>query len=181
MRSSWLQEGEQVLIDSRPHSRVLLWPITVGLMLILGASAALAKLQPGPFSEWAPQSWPLREPAIVVLVTGVVLLLLAYPVRRTLRWASTHLILTNQRLVVRHGPRRRNAKFHPMVQIQEVRPVQNWRQRLVGSGDLQLHMYRGQMRTIKEVPVLKEFNSETQQAWTAVFRASIQQTPQQGD
>ena len=59
--------------------------------------------------------------------------------------------------------------------------MQNWRQRLVGSGDLQLHMYRGKMRTIKEVPVIKEFDSETQQAWMAVFRASIQQTPQQGD
>ncbi|POH74962.1 PH domain-containing protein [Arthrobacter glacialis] len=181
MRSSWLEQGEQVLIDTRPHARVLLWPITVGLMMILGASATLAKLQPGPFAEWAPQSGPVREPAIVLLVTAVVLLLLAYPVRRTLRWASTHIVLTNQRLVVRHGPRRRKAHFHVLAHIQEVRPVQNWRQRLVGSGDLQLHMYRGQMRTIKEVPVVKEFNSETQQAWTAVFRASIQQTPQQGD
>lgn len=181
MRSSWLQEGEYVLIDSRPHSRILLWPITVGLLLILGASAALAKLQPVSFSQWAPQSWPLREPAIVVLLTVVGLVLLAYPVRRVLRWASTHIVLTNQRLVVRRGPRRRNAQFHVLAGIEEVRPVQNWRQKLVGSGDLQLHMYRGKMRTIKEVPVVKEFNSETQRAWTAVLTAAIQQTPQQGD
>ncbi|MHA7306774.1 PH domain-containing protein [Arthrobacter sp. TMN-49] len=181
MRSSWLQEGEQVLLDARPHSRVLLWPITVGLMLILAASAALAKLQAGPFAEWAPQAGPLREPAIVVVVVLVLLVLLAYPVRRALRWFSTHLVLTNQRLVVRNGPLRRNAQFHVLDQIQEVRAVQNWRQKLVGSGDLHLHMYRGAMRTVKDVPAWKDFASETQQAWTAAMRAAIQQTPQQGD
>lgn len=178
---NWLLEDEQVVIRCRPHSRILVWPITVGLLLVLVGSAALAKLQPVPFAGWAPGAGPWREPAIVLLVAVVVILELAYPVRRVLRWAWTRYILSNQRLLVRRGPWGRIEEIHVLEQVEEVRPVQNWRQRMVGSGDLQLHMFRGAMRTVAEVPVLKRFNGETQHVWTRVFRASIQQTSHQGD
>ena len=49
----WLLAGEQVEIRCRPHARILIWPITVGLFIILWGSAALAKLQPEPFEDWA--------------------------------------------------------------------------------------------------------------------------------
>ncbi|AIY03692.1 hypothetical protein ART_4093 [Arthrobacter sp. PAMC 25486] len=180
----WLLEGEQVEICCRPHSRILVWPITVGLLVILLGSAALAKLQPGPFSHWAPGMEPWREPALVLLVVAGGLTLLLYPVRRVWRWAWTRYFLTSQRLLVRRGPFGRFIAIHSMEQIQEVRPVQKWRQKMAGSGDLQLHMYRGPIRTLAEVPALTRFNKETQQAWIKVFRtsvASIQQTPQPGD
>ncbi|MDJ0317100.1 MULTISPECIES: PH domain-containing protein [Arthrobacter] len=180
---SWLRSREQVVIRCRPHSRILIWPITAGLLLVLVGSAALAKLQSVPFAQWAPSSAaaPWREPAIVILVVAVVLLELIFPVRRVLRWNWTRYILTNQRLLVRRGPLSRIEQIHDFEQVQEVRPVQKWRQRMVGSGDLQLYMYRGAMRTVAEVPDLKSFNEETQQAWTRVFRESIQQTPREGD
>lgn len=180
----WLLEGEQVEICCRPHARILIWPITAGLLVILAGSAALAKLQPGPFSRWAPGMDPWREPALVLLVVGVSLFLLLYPVGRTWRWAWTRYFLTSQRLLVRRGPFGRFTATYFLEQIQEVRPVQKWRQKPSGSGDLQLYMYRGPMRTLAEVPVLTRFNSETQHAWLKVFRtstASIQQTPQTGD
>lgn len=179
----WLLEGEHVEICCRPHARILAWPITVGLLVILLGSAALAKLQPGPFSDWAPGMEPWREPALVLLVLGASLFLLLYPVRRVCRWAWTHYFLTSQRLLVRRGPFGRFTAIYTLEQIQEVRPVQKWRQKMAGSGDLQLHMYMGPMRTVAEVPSLTRFNEETHQAWTKVFRtsvASIQQTPQPG-
>ncbi len=175
----WLLEQEQVEIRCRPHSRILLWPVTVGLVLIFAGSAAMAKLQPGPFSRWAPGAETLREPALFLVAAAVVFLLIAYPVRRVLRWAGTRYILTDQRLLVRRGPFGRIREIHVLEQVQEIRPVQKWRQRIAGSGDLQLHMYRGPMRTIAEVPSLNRFNGEVQHAWTKVIRASIQQTPQQ--
>ena len=180
----WLLEGEHVEICCRPHARILIWPITVGLFVILAGSAALARLQPGPFSRWAPGMEPWREPALVLLVLGGSLFLLLYPLGRVLRWAWTRYFLTSQRLLVRRGPFGRFTAIYYLEQIQEVRPVQKWRQRLSGSGELQLFMYRGPMRILAEVPDLTRFNSETQRVWMQVFRtsmASVQQTPQQGD
>lgn len=180
----WLLEGEQVEIRCRPHARILAWPITVGLLLIMLGSAALAKLQPGPYSKWAPDWETLREPAIVLLVAAVGLTLLLYPVRRVWRWNWTRYFLTSRRLLVRRGMLGRFIAVYTLEQVQEVRPVQKWRQKMVGSGDLQLHMYQGPVRLLHEVPELTRFNGETQQAWTKVFRtsmASIQQTPQPGD
>ena len=178
---NWLLEGEQVEIRCRPHSRILLWPITVGLLIIFGGSAALGKLQQEPFAQWATGAEAWREPAIVALLVVVIFLQLIYPVRRVLRWSWTRYVLTSQRLLVRRGPLGRIKEIYVLEQVQEVRPVQKWRQKMAGSGDLQLHMYKGPMRSVAEVPELKRFNSEIQHAWTSVFRASIEQTSLPGD
>lgn len=175
----WLLADEQVEIRCRPHPRILLWPITVGLALIFAGSAGVAALQPGPFAKWASGAETLREPALFLVIAVVLFLLVIYPLRRVLRWAGTRYILTNQRLLVRRGLLAQVKETHVLEQIQEVRPVQKWRQRMAASGDLQLHMFRGPMRTIAEVPALYRFNNEVQQVWTKVIRASIQQTPYQ--
>jgi|SRR6185312_2300321 len=180
----WLLPGENVEIRSRPHARVLVWPITVGLFIILAASAGLARLQPAQFAQWAPGFSAWRETFVVVLLSAESLLLLLYPLRRVWRWTWTKYFLTNKRLLVRRGLFGKFTGKFGLEQIEEVRPTQNWRQKMVGSGDLKLYMYRGPMRTLNEVPALTRFNGETQQAWTKVFRASmasIQQTPQPGD
>lgn len=174
---SWLWDGEQVQISCRPHARILIWPITVGLVLILAASAGLAKLQPRTYGQWAPGGEQFREPAIVLLVVTVGLLLLLYPVRRVLQWTSTRCILTSKRLMVRRGVLRRSWDTFILEHVQEIRPVQNWRQRMVGSGDLQLVMVAGPVRTMREVPELNRFNSVTQQAWSAPFRDALARIP----
>lgn len=179
----WLLENEQVQIRCRPHARIIAWPIIVGLVLIFLGAAALAKLQPGPYALWAPNLETLREPAIVFVVAAVSLMLLLYPIRRVWRWAWTRYILTSHRLLVRRGPFGRLIASYSLEQVQEVRPIQKWRQKLSGSGDLQLHMHMGPTRTVWEVPALTRFNGETQQAWSHLLRTSVlplQQTPTQG-
>ena len=178
---SWLQEGEQVEIRCRQHARILIWPVTVALVLVFAAAAGLAKLQPVPFSQWAYGAGAWREPAVVVLFAVGVFLLLAYPVRRVLRWVNTRYVLTNQRLLVRRGLFGRITEVHVLEQVRQVLPHQKWRQKMAGSGDIQLHMLAGYVRTVVEVPELKRFNEEIQKAWTAAFRAAIQQTPPEGD
>ncbi len=180
----WLLPGEKVEIRCRPHSRVLIWPIAVGLLIVLAGSAGLARLQPEQFAQWAPGFSAWRETFVVVLLSAEALLLLLYPLRRVWRWTWTKYFLTSQRLRVRRGMFGKFTATYPLEMIHEVRPTQNWRQKMVGSGDLKLFMYRGPMRTLDEVPALTRFNGETQQAWTKVFRASttfVQQTPQPGD
>ncbi|MDO5753742.1 PH domain-containing protein [Arthrobacter sp.] len=178
---NWLLEGEQVEIRCRQHSRILIWPITVALVLVYALFAGLAQLQAAPFSRWAPGAEAWRESAVMVLVAVGILVLLVYPVRRVVRWANTRYVLTNKRLLVRRGIFGRIKEAHVLEQVQQVVPVQRWRQKMVGSGDIQLHMLAGRVRTVSEVPQLKRFNEETQKAWTRVFRAAIQQTLRQGD
>ncbi|WP_269939451.1 PH domain-containing protein [Arthrobacter sp. HY1533] len=169
---NWLLEGEQVELRCRPHARILVWPITAGLLAILAGSAALAKLQPVPYSQWAPDAAPLREPAMVLLVLLLGFFLLLYPVRRVLRWNFTRYILSNRRLMVRGGMLGRTRAEYLLENVQEVQPAQNWRQRMVGSGDLKLHLLGGTERTVAEVPELNRFNGETQKAWSVAFRAA---------
>lgn len=180
----WLLPGEQVEIRCRPHARILIWPITVGMVLILSGSAALARLQPIPYARWAQGFDWLREPALVLLVTVVGLTLLLYPVRRVWSWAWTRYFLTSQRLLVQKGMFRQFKAIYPLAQVQEIRPMQKWRQKMSGSGNLQLHMFGGLVRTVHEVPALTRFNGEAQQAWTHVLRTpteSIQESPALGD
>ncbi|MGA7205743.1 MAG: PH domain-containing protein [Specibacter sp.] len=173
----WLADGEQVQSISRPHSRILIAPLSVGLLLVMGTSAALAKLQPGEYAGWAADFPQLREPAVVLLLTAVILVGIAYPLRRVIRWANTHYILTSQRLVVRRGGLRRRQEDHVLAQMQGMDVRQKVRQRMVGSGDLELHMANGSIRTVHEVPNIHAFRNYAQEQWMKLFRASLQQAP----
>lgn len=173
----WLAEGEQVQLVCRPHARILVWPIAVGLLLLMAASAALAKLQPAQFAGWAPDAGELRQPAIVVLLTAVVLLLVAYPLRRVVRWAGTSYVLTNQRVVVRRGRVRRQQEDYYLARVESLDLRQKLRQRMVGAGDLEFHMVTGGVLTVHDVPHILEFRNYTHRVWAQVFRASFQQAP----
>lgn len=177
---SWLADGEQVQVKCRPHSRILVWPIAVGLLLVMAASAALAKLQPSQFSSWAPNAAELRQPAIVLLLTAVVLVLVAYPLRRVVRWANTSYLLTNRRVVVRRGKLRTVQEDYYLARVESVDMRQKLRQRMVGAGELNLRMVAGGVRTVHEVPHIQEFRNHTHRAWEQLFRASFQQAPGPG-
>jgi hypothetical protein len=176
----WLADGEQVQCISRPHSRILVAPLAVGLLLVMGTSAALAKLQPAEYYGWAADFPQLREPAIVLLLTAMVLIQIAYPVRRVIRWANTRYVLTSQRLVVRRGTGRRHQEEHHLVQVQGMDVRQKIRQRMVGSGDLVLQMSNGSTRTVREVPNIHAFKNYANEQWMKLFRASFQQAPGPG-
>ncbi len=176
----WLLDGEQVLLKCRPHARILVWPIAVGLLLVMAASAALAKLQPAQFAGWAPNASELRQPAIVLVLTAVVLLLVAYPLRRVARWATTSYVLTSQRVVVRRGRLRLLQEDYYLARVESVDMRQKLRQRMVGAGELDFHMTAGGVGTIHDVPHIVEFRNHTHRAWTHLFRSSIQQPPGPG-
>lgn len=177
---SWLADGEQVHIRCRAHARILVWPITVGLLLIVGASAALAKLQPTQFASWAPEATHLREPAIVLLLTAVILIEIAYPLRRVIRWANTRYVLTSQRVVIRGGNVRRRQEDFVLARMQGVNMRQKLGQRMVGAGELDFQLLEGGVRTLHNVPHIQDFKNYTHEVWVELFRASFQQAPGQG-
>lgn len=170
-----LLKGEQVLLRSRPHSRVLLWPLAVGLLVIFAAAAALGRLQETQFQSWASDFPSLRQPAIVLLLTAVIVIEIIYPIRRLLSWEATRYILTNHRLVIRQGHlARRTTEFY-LSETKSLLLKQKLRQRMVGSGDIQLEMLSGNLNTVSEVAFVAEFLAETQSAWRLALRGNVQQ------
>lgn len=118
-----LTDGETIIVRFRPHWKVLVAPVLVTVGLIL---AVLVVWIAVPF------------PAIVeVLVTvGLLGLLLATAGRAFVAWATTHYVLTTERLITRRGLIAREGVEIPLENINDVNFSQSILERLLGAGDL---------------------------------------------
>ncbi|MBV8236818.1 MAG: PH domain-containing protein, partial [Acidimicrobiia bacterium] len=89
--SRLLNDDEVVVLDLRPH-----WWELVGSSVLLVSSLALAVA----VSVAAPGS--VHDPLLIATLL-LVLLALARFVRRYARWATTNMVLTSERLILRAG------------------------------------------------------------------------------
>ncbi|WP_240629649.1 PH domain-containing protein [Specibacter cremeus] len=147
--------GEQLIVRTRPHPRVLVWPVIVGLLVVTGTALVLAWLQPGPFHRLAPNLMPARQPVLVLLLTVAGLLLVVVPLRRTLEWLRTRYLLTSVRLVVKRGWRVETE--YPLAALAAIETRRGLGQRLVGAGDLVLVRDFAKPGTIRNVPEVNVF------------------------
>ena len=77
-----------------------------------------------------PHWWRLVGPglvALLVVLTG-----------RVLRWATTHLVLTSERLIFRSGVVAKYGREIPLERINDVTFSQSLLERLIGAGDLMI-------------------------------------------
>ncbi|MGI8751664.1 MAG: PH domain-containing protein [Acidimicrobiales bacterium] len=118
---TWLNPGEEIMVDVRPHWTFLGRPLVAAVVILAGAIAAVAGKAPG---------------ALDGVLAVLLVLSLLWLVARWARWATTALILTNERLVQRHGVLSRRVRELPLSQIGEVECRRRVRDRLLGSGDM---------------------------------------------
>jgi hypothetical protein len=118
-----LTEGEEVVVELRPHWAFLGWPLVATL-----AAAALAVALDVAFS-------PLPATVGDVLL-GVVAVAALWLAGRALRWISTSLVLTSTRIVERSGVLGRRALEIRLDRINELSYHQSLGARLVRSGEL---------------------------------------------
>jgi uncharacterized membrane protein YdbT with pleckstrin-like domain len=117
-----LTSDEELVLDLRPHWIALVGPVAVTILLVAGVSYALATIDTG-IVRW--------------IVAGLaVFLFIAYPVRRFIQWATSHFVVTNERLIHREGLIAKNSMEIPLDRINDVRFHQNVFERLIGAGDL---------------------------------------------
>src|SRR5438034_10846705 len=88
-----LTSGEEVVLDTRPHWIALVGPVAVGVLLLVALSWGLASVHGGGTNSVL--RWII---VIVVLIVAV-----AYPIRRFVQWATSRFVVTNQRLIHRSG------------------------------------------------------------------------------
>jgi uncharacterized membrane protein YdbT with pleckstrin-like domain len=116
-----LVEGEELVLDLRPHPIALLLPaivtvltVGVGIWLLTRASGAV--------------SW--------VVLGGMALVLVVYPVRRLTDWLTSHFVVTSDRVIHRQGLIAKFSMEIPLEAINDVRFRQGVIDRVLGAGTL---------------------------------------------
>ncbi len=122
-----LTENEELVLDLRPHWIGLAGPLVAS---IADTVAVIFLLRVIPHSGATH-----RLLAGLVLGAGLVLLF-AYPVRTAVRWATSHFVVTSDRIVHRTGLVAKESMEIPLEAINDVRFRQSVFERVIGAGDL---------------------------------------------
>jgi uncharacterized membrane protein YdbT with pleckstrin-like domain len=119
-----LNENEVVVLDLRPH-----WWVLVGSALLLAISLGLAiaasMVVPG----------VAHDPVLIATLVVVLVVLIRF-VRRYSRWATTNMVLTTERLILRAGVFAKSGREIPLGRINDIAYRQSFFERLIGAGDL---------------------------------------------
>jgi uncharacterized membrane protein YdbT with pleckstrin-like domain len=121
-----LGEHEEIVYDLRPHWWMLVGPILLTAVVAVVAVAGWAFLPVG----------SLQQTGRLAIGGIAVLCLLALVLPRYLRWATTHFVLTTDRLIFRSGVLSKLSKEIPLERVNDVTYSQSLWERLIGAGDL---------------------------------------------
>jgi membrane protein YdbS with pleckstrin-like domain len=119
--SRLLSDDEEVLVDLRPHWVFFTGPALLSAVAI-GAAIAIATEFPG-----APV-------AVAWLLAAMVALPVIWLLARIVRWATTSLIVTTNRVVLRRGVTSRRVAQVRLQRVTEVHTRQSLIQRVLGTG-----------------------------------------------
>jgi len=125
--SRLLIEGEELVLDTRPHWIALLGPIVVTILVIVGWS--LVPL------VWSPDG-TVGDVAFWGATILAVLILIWYPLRRIVAWATSNFAVTTDRIIHREGFIAKRTMEIPLEAINDIRFHQSVFERMVGAGDL---------------------------------------------
>jgi membrane protein YdbS with pleckstrin-like domain len=123
-----LGEDEHVVYDLRPHWWTLIPSILMTLLVLVVATLAYGAMPGGTF----------QAPARMVVQVVAVAVLAIWVGPRVARWATTHLVLTTDRLIFRTGLVAKYAREIPLERIDDVTYSQSLFGRVIGVGDLQV-------------------------------------------
>ena len=117
----YLNEGEEIILDLRPHWFYLAGPASA---LVVALVLAIA----------------VRHVSDIILfpVLALALLSLLWFLGRYAKWASTNFVLTSDRLIYRSGVASRQGREIPLERLNDVSFHQSILQRILGAGDLLL-------------------------------------------
>lgn len=116
-----LNEGEDIVLDLRPHWWMLVKPI---------AAAVTSLVLLFVVANTVDNDLPTYAALIAVLVATVWLL------TRYLVWITTNFVVTTDRLVYRAGVLAKSGREIPLERINDIAVTQRILERLIGAGDL---------------------------------------------
>jgi uncharacterized membrane protein YdbT with pleckstrin-like domain len=114
-------------MDLRPHWIALVMPIVETALIVVAVILALV---------FMPDDWPAVLRWLVVLA-GIGLFAWR-PLRRIVAWATSHFVVTTDRVIHRAGWFAKRSMEIPLENISDVRFNQSVFERVIGAGDLTL-------------------------------------------
>jgi uncharacterized membrane protein YdbT with pleckstrin-like domain len=121
-----LIEDEELILDLRPHWVALVGPVAVTLVVIVAWIVVVPRLPEGDAN--GPLLW-------FAIVAGLAILAW-YPLRAFVAWATSHFVVTSDRIIHREGLVAKRSMEVPLEAINDVRFSQSVFERMIGAGDL---------------------------------------------
>jgi uncharacterized membrane protein YdbT with pleckstrin-like domain len=119
-----LNDGEELVLDLRPHWIFLAWPtLLLVVSIVVGLYAA--------FATHGTVGTAAKIGALVLLAVAVVYFAIKYA-----RWVTTMFVLTSDRVITRRGWISKSGVEIPLERINTVFFNQSLFERMVGAGDL---------------------------------------------
>ena len=116
-----LVPGEELVLDLRPHWIALVLPTLATIGVVIVGFWLISKFD-------GSVNW--------VVLVGMAILLIAYPVRRLVWWLTSYFVVTSDRLIHREGWIAKHSMEIPLEAINDVRFWQTVFERIIGAGTL---------------------------------------------
>lgn len=134
-----LIEGEELVLDLRPHWIALVGPSLVTLLVLAGWVLALV---------YAPEGGTARSVVLWGAFGLGLVVLVWYPLRAFVAWATSNFAVTTDRVIHREGFIAKRSMEIPLEAINDVRFQQTVFERIVGAGDLIIQSASEQGRNV---------------------------------
>lgn len=150
---SVLAEGEEVVLHRHPH-----WKRLIGPVLALVAFTALASFAAAVVSRtgWDPRARQVVSAVIAVLWLVLVLWL---TVRPFFAWLTTHFVITDRRVMYRHGVLSRAGIDIPLARINSVEFTHGIVDRMVRTGTLVIESASQDPLEFHDIPQVEQVHS----------------------
>ncbi len=122
-----LIDGEQMVLELRPHWIALVGPVALAVLVVVGWILAFA---------YAPDSGAARTTVVWGATIVGLLVLLVYAVPRVVAWATSLFVVTSDRIIHRKGLIAKSSMEIPLEAINDVRFEQSVFERMIGAGSL---------------------------------------------
>jgi uncharacterized membrane protein YdbT with pleckstrin-like domain len=124
-----LIEGEELVLDLRPHWIALVRAILVVVLVVAAWIVLLPRLPGGASGD-----------VLLWLILGVgVILLTWYALRDVVEWLTSNFVVTTDRVIHREGFIAKRSMEIPLEAINDVRFQQGIFERIIGAGTLVIH------------------------------------------
>ena len=148
-----LAQDEEVVLHRHPHWKQLVGPVLALLVITAGASFGAAVVTR---ADWDPR---IRQIVLAVIGAGWVLLVLWLTFRPFLVWRSTHFVITDRRIMYRHGLLTRSGIDIPLARINSVEFRRGVIDRMVRSGTLVIESASQDPLEFDDVPQVEQVHS----------------------
>jgi len=150
-----LVQGERVIVNKRPHWKVLILP-TILFIVIIAAGVALATWISK--SNWDNPTWAYYAIIGVALVALIILVLVPF-----VRWRTEHFVITNHHVFFRTGLFSRREHQIPLGQIANMETEVTFWGRLMGYGSLIVESSADQPLKFRNVASLSKVQAQLNQ------------------